>query len=68
MQISTKKCAYCGNVMDYEKESLHDACKEFYEFFLNEVISKTREKLKICEAIQASFEPKVALFEKQERQ
>ena len=58
MKISTKKCTYCGNIMEYEKDSLHDACKEFYEFLLNEVVSKTREKLKICEAIQASFEKK----------
>ena len=44
--------------MDYEKEYLHDACQEFYEFFLNEVIIKTKEKLKLCEAIQARFTKK----------
>lgn len=58
MQLCCKKCDYCGNIMEYEKEYLHDACQEFYEFFLNEVIIKTREKLKLCEAIQASFTKK----------
>ena len=43
MLICSKKCDYCGNIIDFEEESRHDACREFYEFFLNEVIFKTRE-------------------------
>lgn len=35
-----------------------DACYDFYYFLIEEVITKTELKLKICKAIQASFDSK----------
>lgn len=52
------RCEFCGNIIDCGDEYLHDACEDFYKFLLEEVITKTELKLKICKAIQASFESK----------
>lgn len=52
------RCEFCGNIIDCGDEYLHDACSDFYQFLLEEVITKTELKLKICKDIQASFDSK----------
>lgn len=53
-----KRCEFCGNLIECGDEDQHDTCKEFYLFMINEVITKTEYKLKICKAIQASYDSK----------
>ncbi len=50
-----KRCEFCGNIIECGDEGQHDTCKEFYLFMINEVVTKTEHKLKICKAIQASY-------------
>lgn len=57
-RLNCQRCEYCGNVIECGEDDLHDACADFYLFMINEVIAKTEHKLKICKAIQASFESK----------
>jgi hypothetical protein len=40
-------CIYCGNNINCEDGDLHNACAEFYEFLLDEMIDKLKIKLEI---------------------
>ena len=53
-----QRCQFCGNLIACGDEDLHDACYDFYYFLIEEVITKTELKLKVCKAIQASFDSK----------
>ena len=56
--MNCRNCEFCGNFIECGDDDLHDSCYDFYYFLLEEVIAKTEHKLKICKAIQASFESK----------
>ena len=57
-RTNCQRCQWCGNTIECGEDDLHDNCRDFYLFMINEVIAKTEHKLKICKAIQASFESK----------
>ena len=54
--MNCRHCEFCGSMIECGAEEIHDSCYDFYQFLLEEVIAKTEHKLKICKAIQASFD------------
>lgn len=40
-------CIYCGNKVNPDNTTIHQNCKDYHEYVLDEMISKLKTKLEI---------------------
>ena len=57
-RLNCQRCEFCGNMIECLDQERHDNCADFYLFMINEIVTKLEFKLKICKAIQESFDSK----------
>ena len=48
MKCECLRCKFCGNAYSPDDSWEHDNCEEFYQFMVDEMISKLKTKLDCC--------------------